>query len=132
MRVVRLQAFVMPLLDVMIGLASVITLLYGGYLVVNKQITTGQFVAFNQYIGMLVWPMLATGESITYFSQGAASMKRVQSIFEEEAEIRDTEKTDERITSLGGEISIRHLNFRYKEALPEALSDISVEIEKYI
>ncbi|MGN0505066.1 MAG: ABC transporter ATP-binding protein [Lachnospiraceae bacterium] len=130
MRVVRLQAFVMPLLDVMIGLASVITLLYGGYLVVNKQITTGQFVAFNQYIGMLVWPMLATGESITYFSQGAASMKRVQSIFEEEAEIRDTEKTDERITSLDGEISIRHLSFRYKEALPEALSDISVEVKK--
>ena len=102
MRLVRLQAFVMPLLDILIGTSSVITLLYGGYLVVNKQITTGEFVAFNQYIGMLVWPMLATGESITYFSQGAASMKRVQSILEEVPEIKDTEKTDKNIQKLFG------------------------------
>lgn len=130
MRLVRLQAFVMPLLDILIGTSSVITLLYGGYLVVNKQITTGEFVAFNQYIGMLVWPMLATGESITYFSQGAASMKRVQNIFEEEPEIKDTEKTDENIRELFGEISIKNLEFHYKEALPAALSGIDVEIKK--
>lgn len=130
MRLVRLQAFVMPLLDILIGASSVITLLYGGYLVVNKQITTGEFVAFNQYIGMLVWPMLATGESITYFSQGAASMKRVQSIFEQEPEIKDTEKTDGHIQKLSGEISIKNLDFHYKEALPAALSDIDVEIKR--
>lgn len=130
MRLVRLQAVVMPLLDVLIGLSSVITLLYGGYLVVNKHITTGEFVAFNQYIGMLVWPMIATGESITFFSQGAASMKRVQNIFEEEPEIKDTEKTDKNIQRLLGEISIKNLDFRYKEALPEALSGINVEIKK--
>ncbi len=130
MRLVRLQAFVMPLLDILIGTSSVITLLYGGYLVVNKQITTGEFVAFNQYIGMLVWPMLATGESITYFSQGAASMKRVQSILEEVPEIKDTEKTDKNIQKLFGEISVKNLDFHYKEALPAALSDIDVEIKK--
>lgn len=130
MRLVRLQAFVMPLLDILIGTSSVITLLYGGYLVVNKQITTGEFVAFNQYIGMLVWPMLATGESITYFSQGVASMKRVQSILEEVPEIKDTEKTDKNIQKLFGEISVKNLDFHYKEALPAALSDIDVEIKK--
>ncbi len=130
MRLVRLQAFVMPLLDILIGTSSVITLLYGGYLVVNKQITTGEFVAFNQYIGMLVWPMLATGESITYFSQGAASMKRVQSILEEVPEIKDTEKTDKNIQELFGEISVKNLDFHYKEALPAALSDIDVEIKR--
>ena len=130
MRLVRLQAFVMPLLDILIGTSSVITLLYGGYLVVNKQITTGEFVAFNQYIGMLVWPMLATGESITYFSQGAASMKRVQSILEEVPEIKDTEKTDKNIQKLFGEISVKNLDFHYKEALPAALSDIDVEIKR--
>lgn len=130
MQVVKLQAFVMPLLDILIGLSSVITLLYGGYLTVNGKITTGEFVAFNQYIGMLVWPMLATGESITFFSQGAASMKRVQSIFDEKAEIKDTEKTDESITALAGQISIKNLDFHYKEALPAALSDLSVTIEQ--
>lgn len=130
MRVVRLQAVVMPLLDALIGLASVITLLFGGYLVVEGEISGGQFVAFNQYIGMLVWPMIAVGDSINTFSQGLASMSRIQSIFDVEPEIKDTEKTDHTIQSLEGEIKLTGLNFRYKEALPEVLKDISVTVPK--
>lgn len=129
MKVVRLQAVVMPLLDALIGLSSVITLLYGGYLVVHGAITPGKFVAFNQYVGMLVWPMIATGDSITSFSQGIASMKRIQSIFREEKEVRDTEKTDASIQQLQGELTLSGLRFRYREALPEVLSDISVSVK---
>ena len=130
MRVVKLQAFVMPLLDTLIGLASVVTLLYGGYLVVNGTITVGKFVAFNQYIGLLVWPMIAVGDSINMFSQGLASMNRIQSILDEQPEIKDTEKTDVSIQTLEGNIQLTGLNFRYKEALPEALTDISVSVPK--
>lgn len=57
MSVARLQAIVMPLLDVIIGASSLITLLYGGYLALVGDITLGRFVAFNQYVTMLVWPM---------------------------------------------------------------------------
>ncbi len=130
MRVVKLQAFVMPLLDTLIGLASVVTLLYGGYLVVNGTITVGKFVAFNQYIGLLVWPMIAVGDSINMFSQGLASMNRIQSILDEQPEIKDTKQTDFSIQKLDGEIRLSGLNFRYKEALPEALTDISVSVPK--
>ena len=130
MRVVKLQAFVMPLLDTLIGLASVVTLLYGGYLVVNGTITVGKFVAFNQYIGLLVWPMIAVGDSINMFSQGLASMNRIQSILDEQPEIKDTKNTDFSIQKLEGEIQLSGLNFRYKEALPEALTDISVTVSK--
>ena len=130
MRVVKLQAFVMPLLDTLIGLASVVTLLYGGYLVVEGTITVGKFVAFNQYINLLVWPMIAVGDSINMFSQGLASMNRIQSILDEQPEIKDTKKTDFSIEKLQGEIQLNGLNFRYKEALPEALTDISVKVPK--
>lgn len=130
MRVVKLQAFVMPLLDTLIGFSSVVTLLYGGYLVVQGNITVGEFVAFNQYINLLVWPMIAVGDSINMFSQGLASMSRIQSILDEEPEIKDTEKTDFTIEKLQGEIQLNGLKFRYKEALPEALTDISVKVPK--
>ena len=130
MRVVKLQAFVMPLLDILIGFASVVTLLYGGYLVVQGTITVGKFVAFNQYISLLVWPMIAVGDSINMFSQGLASMNRIQSILDEEPEIKDTNKTDFSIEKLQGDIQLHGLNFRYKEALPEALKDISVNVPK--
>lgn len=128
--VVKLQAVVMPLLDVVIGLSSVITLLYGGYLVLHGDISLGKFVAFNSYIGMLVWPMIAAGDSITLISQGFASMKRVENIFKEEAEICDEENVDPSVASLQGEISIKHLSFRFHKELPKVLSDVSVTIPK--
>ena len=130
MRVVKLNAVVWPLLEALIGLSSVITLLYGGYLVSQGAITAGQFVAFNQYIGMLVWPMIATGDSINMFSQGIASMNRIQSIFDEQPEIKDTEKTVEDITSLTGNIVLNNLTFRYKDALPDTLQRVSVSVPK--
>ena len=130
MRVVKLNAVVWPLLEALIGLSSVITLLYGGYLVSQGKITPGQFVAFNQYIGSLVWPMIAVGDSINMFSQGIASMNRIQSIFDEQPEIKDTEKTVNDITGLTGNISLNNLTFRYKEALPDALHNVSVSVPK--
>lgn len=59
MRIAKLEAILIPLLDVIIGFSSLASLLYGGYLALIGQITLGRFVAFNQYVNMLVWPMLA-------------------------------------------------------------------------
>ena len=85
--VVRLQSVIMPLLDVIIGLSTLAALLYGGYLALAGDITLGRFVAFNQYINMLVWPMLACGDAINMFSQGAASIKRIQEVLEEAGDL---------------------------------------------
>ncbi len=128
MSVVRILAFMMPFLNFLIGISGVICMLYGGKMVVEGTLTPGKFVAFISYINMLVWPMLAMGDSISSFSQGLASMKRIGSIFLEEAEVCDTAKTDNRIKSLNGGIEIRNLDFRYKEGLPETLKNVSVNI----
>ena len=74
--IAKIQSIVIPLLDVIIGLSSLLTLIYGGYLALVGDITLGRFVAFNQYINMLVWPMLACGDSVNMFSQGAAFIHR--------------------------------------------------------
>ena len=128
LHVVKLRAVVMPLLDALIGLAVALTLLYGGYLVINGQITLGKFVAFNSYVMTLVWPMMAAGESINMFSQGLASWKRVRSIFDEKAEVVDDENTDHTIDTLSGDVEFRALRFRYAEALPEVFSGFSETI----
>ena len=51
--VVRLQALVMPLLDLIVGIASLLTLAYGGYLAIYGEINIGQFISFNSYVTML-------------------------------------------------------------------------------
>ncbi len=130
LQVVKLQATMLPLLDFLIGISSIITLLYGGKLVLDGVITPGKFVAFNSYIGMLVWPMIAAGDSINMLSQGFASIKRVRTIFMEQPEIVDGPECDKSIIQLSGEIALNHVTFLYKEGNSPVLQDISVKIPK--
>lgn len=127
MAVARLGAVVIPLLDVVIGVSSLITLLYGGYLAIIGEITLGRFVAFNQYIGMLVWPMLAAGESITSLSQGLASTGRIREIFEAEPEIYDDDKVMPS-DKIRGEITFDHLTFLHQGHTEPTLRDICLEV----
>ena len=112
LKLVKIQAIIMPLLDVIIGLSSLATLIYGGYLALIGEITLGRFVAFNQYINMLVWPMIACGDAINMFSQGGASIRRIQEIFHEKPEIIAPEVTDAE-DNLNGEITFSHLTFMH-------------------
>ncbi len=127
LKVVRLQAIIMPLLDVIIGCSSLITLIYGGYLALTGSITLGRFVAFHQYINMLVWPMLACGEAINMFSQGGASLQRIKHVFEEIPEIRDTPDT-KNIDRLWGNITFSHLTFLHKGMTEPTLKDLCLNI----
>ena len=143
--VIRLQTVVMPLLDVVIGISSLLTLLYGGYLALIGEITLGRFVAFNQYIGMLVWPMLAAGESITMFSQGFASIKRIQEVLNEKPEITDPSvvvEKDVKIAEAGkvhgdikdeqngltGEVTLNHLTFVHHGHMEPTLQDLCLHV----
>lgn len=128
--VVRLQALVMPLLDLIVGIASLLTLAYGGYLAIYGEINIGQFISFNSYVTMLVWPMMAVGECITSVSQGLASLRRIQEIFDAKPEIVDGDMVDPSIQTLKGDIDIEHLSFAYPDqpTVP-VLEDVSVHVK---
>lgn len=129
LNVVRLYALFLPMLDLVIGASGLLTLLYGGYLAILGEISLGQFVAFNQYISMLIWPMFAVGDCITYVSQGLASMKRIMIIFNEKPDIVDGPDVDRSLETLQGRIDLDHLTFAYpghKDV--NVLSDISLHV----
>ena len=136
--IARMQSLVMPLVDVIIGLSSLITLLFGGYLAVNGQISLGRFVAFNQYINMLVWPMLACGEAVNMFSMGGASLKRVKAVFDAEPEVKDPQNGDEGIQvaeevpvqehEIAGHIRLEHLTFTHQDSNEPVLNDITLDV----
>ena len=127
LNIAKIQCFIIPLLDVVIGLSSLITLIYGGYLALLGDITLGRFVAFNQYINMLVWPMLACGDSVNMFSQGAASIHRVQEIFDSKPEVADTDKTKP-VDEIKGEITFNHLSFIHRGHSEPTLEDINLHV----
>ncbi|MBR0062969.1 MAG: ABC transporter ATP-binding protein [Oscillospiraceae bacterium] len=128
LNVVMLDAAFGPVLHFLVGITYIVAIVVGGYLTMKGEITLGSFVTFNSYIGSLVWPMLALGDSITMVSQGVAGLNRIHEVFDEAAEITDDENPDD-VTELKGAISFKNTTFKYKPELPEALEDISVEVK---
>lgn len=125
--IAKMQSVVMPLLDVIIGLSVLITLIYGGYLALVGDITLGRFVAFNQYINMLVWPMLACGDAINMFSQGSASIQRIQNIFNAKPEVFDRKEVAP-IEPIQGDITFSHLTFIHRGHSEPTLEDINLHV----
>lgn len=126
MSVVKTMATVFPLLELVIGITYIIALIYGGYLTMINQITLGQFIAFNQYISMLIWPMIALGDALTSFSQGRAAMGRILAVFKEENEIKESENAINH--KIQGEIEFKNVSFSYDQN--EVISDLNLKIHQ--
>lgn len=128
--VVKLRTVFGPTLDTITGISLLLTLLFGGRMVLNGAISIGQFVAFQSYIGMLVWPMIACGDCINNFSQAAAAIGRVGAIFAETPDIVDHAPTDGSPVkqSLNGEIICRDLSFTYPDSEATVLSHIDLTL----
>ncbi len=117
-----------PTLEFILGVSMVITLLAGGHLVLEHRITVGEFVAFNTYMIMLIWPIIAVGWVVNLFQRGTASMVRISELLKAEPVIND-DKADAAIsadTTLRGDIEFRHLNFSYGDT--PVLRDISLRV----
>lgn len=130
MRLVKVQALFQPVLFVITGLSVIIVIWFGGQQVITGQLQIGDIAALVMYLGILIWPMIAFGWVINIIQQAEASMKRLNAIFAEDAEIKDNERTDRSLTKIEGDIRFRKISFRYGNDLPYVLKDIDLHIPK--
>ena len=111
-RMIRIMSSMWPSLSLLGGIATAIVLWVGGSAVVRGQITLGGLVAFQIYLGMLLWPMVAFGWVTNLFQRGAASMGRIREIMDIQAE--DDVRRDRRTApSAGVTVELRGVGFRY-------------------
>src|SRR6266568_214133 len=87
---VQLMGMLWPTLEFILGVSMIITLLAGGHLVLQHRINVGQFVAFNTYMILLIWPIIAVGWVINIFQRGTASVKRIDELLHAEPAIDDS------------------------------------------
>ncbi len=131
-KLIKTFLLLFPLVEIITGISYLLTLIYGGYLTIIGEISLGSFIAFNQYIAILMWPMIATGWCINIISQGFASFRRFDSLLNEKIEIFD--KEDAISFSISKEnnfnIKIVNLNFKYENSNNLVLKNINLEIEK--
>jgi len=84
-----LQGFFFPSMSFFLGLGALVVLWVGSREVIRGRITLGQFVAFNSYLTMLSWPMIAFGWVTNMLQRGMASWKRMLEVLDTEPAIRD-------------------------------------------
>jgi ATP-binding cassette subfamily B protein len=128
-KLVKIQALMMPAMMVLIGLSMVIVLGVGGYEVSQGRSTMGDIVQFFAYIGQLIWPVIAVGWVTNLVQRAAASMERLSSVLDRTADVDDSTATDPGITRIEGRIEFHNVSFRYRPELPEVLHDVSFAVE---
>ncbi|HKD80266.1 MAG TPA: ABC transporter ATP-binding protein [Candidatus Angelobacter sp.] len=124
----RLTGMLWPTLELLLGIGVVITLWVGGREVLLGRMTLGDFVAFNIYILLLTWPIIALGWVINIFQRGTASMGRINEILVAQPDVTDANMAADLAAAKAfqGEIEFRHLNFAYN-GVP-VLKDINLKV----
>jgi ATP-binding cassette, subfamily B, multidrug efflux pump len=128
---IRLQGMFYPSMTLFLGFGALLVLWVGSREVIRGRITLGDFVAFNSYLVMLSWPMIAFGWVTNMLQRGMASWKRMLEVMDAVPDISDAHVTERgRTVPLTGAIEIRHLTFVYPGAAHPVLDDVSIRIER--
>jgi ATP-binding cassette subfamily B multidrug efflux pump len=122
---IRVLGIYQPSMGYLMGIGALLVLWLGSREVVAGRMTVGELVAFNSYLMMLSWPMIAFGWVTNLLQRGMASWKRMLEVFDTPPAITDADATDEIVDErqIRGRIELRHLTFAYGDTL--VLDDIS-------
>jgi len=120
------SAWLDPLIQICFGLSFLISLTYGSDLVLRGELSIGELVAFNDYILLIMAPIVSLGRVINSAARGRASMKRLNDIFS--APEIPSEEQREYPHPIAGALSFRHLSFSYEPGGREVLHDFCTEV----
>lgn len=124
----RINALFGPITKIGTGISYVVALGYGAILVSNGEMSVGQLVTFNVYLGLAVWPIFAIGELINVMQQGNASLDRVQETLNYEADVQNHK--DPVTIKEPSEIGFDDLTFQYPTSQVKNLQQISLSVKK--
>ena len=110
--------------DILSGLQVMLVVVFGVIFCLRDRMTSGEYIAFLSYNGMLVWPIRMLGRMISEMSKAGVSMERVGQIMDAEEERDDP---DGAAPPLNRDICFDHVSFAY-EGTAEMLHDISLTI----
>lgn len=126
MAVERIDALFAPVTKVLTTISYMIGLGYGAFLVAEGSMTLGDLVAFNVYLGMIVWPMFAIGELINTLQRGNASLDRVNETLDYKEDVVDPEHP--KFTEKPEHIGFRNFNFTYPQSSSINLQGINLSM----
>jgi ABC-type multidrug transport system fused ATPase/permease subunit len=123
----RLQAFFSPLIGLLPQLGIALILLVGGRMVIDKNLSLGNFTAFYTYLVMLAGPLRMLGVAMGMAQRAIASGNRMFEIIDREPAIQSPPGAPS-LPAGGGSVALRGVTLRYEGSAP-ALSEVDLEVE---
>jgi ATP-binding cassette, subfamily B, multidrug efflux pump len=114
-KLIRVEGAFFPIMGLLMGVGALLVLWLGSRDVIEGRMTIGELVAFNSYLMMLAWPMIAFGWVTNLLQRGTASWKRMLDVLTAEPAITDAGASSQ-VTSrdeIAGDIEFRDLTFAY-------------------
>ncbi|WP_205742395.1 ABC transporter ATP-binding protein [Geotoga petraea] len=125
-KLIRIWGLMHPLVTFLGSLAQLFVFFFGGKMVINGEITLGDFIMTNQYVGMLIWPMMAFGFLVNNIQRGRASLKRITNVLDQERTVIEPEKKN---FDFKGHFVVKNLNFKYPTSERKILKNVNLEIK---
>ena len=113
MDLLKLRSTFVPLFELIPMAVSMLVLVIGGYLTINDSISLGDFVAFTQYIILLVWPLRITAWFLSEIPRSVAAANRILDLLDEEPRIIDNDNLIDLSSEGPGEVVFEEVRFNY-------------------
>ncbi|TVX94427.1 ABC transporter ATP-binding protein [Paenibacillus agilis] len=126
--VAKVDALFDPTIRFAIGLSYMIGLGYGAYLIIHNELTIGELLVFNMYLGMLIWPMFAIGDLINVMQRGNASLDRINDTLYYKPDVADAATTQDVIVP--EKFEWKQYQFRYPSSTVNNLEEVTLTLLK--
>ncbi len=126
LKLATIESYFQPTMVLMIGLSVMITIWYGGYLVMHKKIEAGNIPEFIMNVYRLTWPFAALGWVTSLIQRAAASQTRINEFLKTPSAIKNDATSE---TKIEGDIKFKNVSFTYPETGITALKNISFHVK---
>ncbi len=117
-----ITALLRPMLILFFNASTLIIIFYGGFLVMQDNLTPGELAAFLQYLGILAWPIIAIGWLTNLFQRGMASLDRINQLIDSKLDVKSPENPAV-ISTIRGDIVFHETSFVYGKSKPYKKTD---------
>lgn len=122
----RVNATFQPIMILMVGISTLITIFVGGQLYFAGEVSAGNITEFIYYVNLLTWPIASIGWVTSLVQSAAASMERLNEFLSEEP---DFKSGDYRPSSFQGTVTFKNVSFTYPNSGIKALDNVSFTLQ---
>ena len=126
MRVARIDARFDPTIYIAIGMANLLAIAGGSWMVMQGELTLGQLTSFMMYLGLMIWPLLALAWMFNIVERGSAAYSRIRTLLAEAPVVDDGTQP---VPEGRGTLELAIGRFSYPQTDKPTLSDVNVTLK---